>query len=226
MNQLRQFDLELADLRRALSGMGDLVVRSVTLAVDSMLAPTVDARVRVRVYEDQLDTMDSEIEDRCHRIMALQSPLAGDLRLLVSATRVTMDLENIGDLAESMAKRASALAKAPRIVSPTVLEPLGRLAIDMLRRSVAVFVDGDVVGGSRLVADEKESDRMTKIGYGEIQQAMIKDPEHIPSYLLQHRSLGHLEQMCDLALSIAEEAVYAHHGKMARHQKNILEQEL
>jgi phosphate transport system protein len=226
MSQIRHFDLEIADLKRSLAGMGSLVQKTLDMAVEAVLAPTIEARERARSYEDQLDKLDSDIEERCHQILALQSPMAGDLRLLVSAMRVTLDLENIGDLAESLAKRATAIARQDRVVNPAVLEPLGRLALDMLRRAIQVFIAGDVEGGKRLVADEAESDRMTKAGYAELQGRMRDDTAHIDEYLHLHRALSHLEHICDLALSIAEEAVYAHRGKLVRHHRDELEREL
>lgn len=226
MNQVRQFELEIADLKRSLAGMGDLVLKTLEMAVAAILQPSIDARERARAYEDQLDKLDSDIEERCQQILALQSPLAKDLRLLVSAMRVTLDLENIGDLAESLAKRATAIARQERVINPLVLEPLGGLAIDMVRRAVQVFIAGDVDGGSRLVGDEAESDRMTKAGYAELAQRMRDDTAHVDEYLHLHRALSHLEQICDLALSVAQEAVYAHHGKLIRHQRSELEREL
>ena len=226
MNQVRHFEIEIADLKRSLAGMGDLVLRTLRMAVEAILAPTIDARERARAYEDQLDKLDSDIEERCQQILALQSPMARDLRLLVSSMRVTLDLENIGDLAESLAKRATAIARQERVINPIVLEPLGNLAVDMVRRAVEVFIAGDSDGASRLVADEAESDRMTKAGYAELTQRMRDDTAHVDEYLHLHRALSHLEHICDLSLSIAQEAVYAHRGKLIRHKKEELEREL
>lgn len=226
MGQLRQFEIEIADLKRSIAGMADLVQRSLELAIDAILEPTVDARERARAFEDQLDKYDSDIESRCQEILALQSPMAGDLRMLVSSMRVTMDLESIGDLSESIAKRASAIAARGRVVNPGALEPLARLSIDMVRRSTRVFIAGDADGAKNLVADEKESDRLTKEGYRELQDRMREDGHHIDEYLYLHRALSHFEHICDLALSIAEEAVYAHRGKLVRHHRTELEREL
>jgi phosphate uptake regulator len=67
MNQIRHFDLELADLKRSLVSMGNMVERSLSIAVEAIIRPTVEAREQCRVLEEQLDTLETAIEDRCHR---------------------------------------------------------------------------------------------------------------------------------------------------------------
>lgn len=226
MTQTRPIDTEMANLKRSVATMGHFVERSLHLAVEALRHPVIDARERARTFEDQLDSLDSEIEENCHRILALQSPVARDLRMLVSAMRVTIDLENIGDLAESLAKRATNIARNTIVGNPSVLEPLSNLARDMVHRCLACFIAGDLDEATRLVADEKESDRLTKAGYAEIQRQMRDDPEHIGEYLQLHRALSGLEQICDLALAIAEEAVYAHKGRIVRHHHGDLDAKL
>lgn len=111
MNQIRHFDLDLAELKRSLVNMGNLVERSLGIAVEAIQRPSIEAREQCRVIEEQLDTLETAIEDRCHQIIALQQPMAGELRLVISSMRITSDLEQVGDLAESVAKRASYIAR-------------------------------------------------------------------------------------------------------------------
>lgn len=217
MNQVRHFELELAELRRSLVGMGDLVVRELTLAVDGIVRPTPEVREQAGRLEEEADRLETAIEDRCHAIMALQSPMARDLRLLISALRITEKLEQIGDCGESLAKRASYIALHQQVTNPPQLEDLGRLVVEMVRHAMATFVSGDGPTARSVVEDERRSDRLTKECYGFIQGAMTADPQRIKEYTHLLRAVGLLEQIGDLALSITEESMYLYRGQNVRH---------
>ena len=201
MTQIRHFDLEIAELKRSLATMGDLVERAIEFATRAIAHPTVEAREQARVFEDQLDALDTAIEDRCHQVLALQAPMAKDLRLLVSTMRVTLDLENIGDLAESLAKRATYIARHRLVRNP-----------DAANTTLA----------KQVMDDEDRADELTKEGYSELRQLMREEPDRIDEYLHLHRALSHLEHIADIAVSIAEETVYATRGQMVRHHHEQL----
>lgn len=222
MSQIRHFDLEIAELKRSLATMGDLVERAVDFATRAIAHPTVEAREQARVFEDQLDALDSAIEDRCHQVLALQAPMAKDLRLLVSTMRVTLDLENIGDLAESLAKRATYIARHRLVRNPEATRPLSDLARSMVHRAIESFIAGNIDLAKQVMEDEDRADDLTKEGYAELRQLMREEPERIDEYLHLHRALSHLEHIADIAVSIAEETVYATRGQMVRHHHEQL----
>jgi phosphate transport system protein len=222
MTQIRHFDLEIAELKRSLATMGDLVERAVDFAARAIANPTVEAREQARVYEDQLDMLDSAIEDRCHQILALQAPMARDLRLLVSTMRVTLDLENIGDLAESLAKRATYIARHRLVRNPEATKPLSDIAKSMVHRAIESFITGNVALAKQVMDDEDRADELTKEGFAELKQFMRAEPDRIDEYLHLHRAFSHLEHIADIAVSIAEEAVYTQRGQMIRHHHDQL----
>jgi phosphate transport system protein len=217
MNQIRHFDLELAELKRSLVGMSNLVEQTLQLAVQAIIEPSIKAKEEVGGIEERIDELDSAIEERCHQIISLQSPMARDLRLLISATRITSDLEQVGDLAESIAKRAYYIASHHRVRNPEALPVLGELAREMVHQSIEAFVGGDIATGRRILEEEEEADRLTKTCYHQIQDEMQKQPEFIKEYTHLLRAVGHLEHVADIAVSIAEESVYIHSGQLVRH---------
>jgi phosphate transport system protein len=218
MNQIRHFDLDLAELKRSLVSMGNLVEQTVEMSVKTILQPTLEVRDEVRAIEDQIDTLETSIEERCHQIIALQSPMARDLRFLISATRITSDLEQIGDLAESVSKRAHYIARHQLVRNPTQLEVLGNLVRKMIHQAIDAFVRGDLDIAGGIQVEEDDADRLTKACYKEIQAAMVAQPELIKEYTHLLRAVGHLEHMADIGVSIAEEATYIHKGHLIRHQ--------
>ena len=224
MNQIRHFDLELAELKRSLVTMGNLVERSLSIAVESILKANVEGREQVRILEEQVDTLETVIEDRCHTIIALQQPMAGELRLVISAMRITSDLEQVGDLAESIAKRASYIARNHRVDNPEALAILGHLAVDMVHHSMESFVTGNLNLARGVLTDEDSADDLTKQCYERIQVAMQEQPEKIREYTHLLRAASLLEHIGDIAVSIAEETVYIHRGTNIRHHHDSLDE--
>jgi phosphate transport system protein len=218
MTQLRHFDLELAELKRDLVGMGNLVERSLALGIQCILAPNLDGREAVEGIEERVDALETAIEERCHRIIALQSPMARDLRFLISATRITADIEQVGDLAESIAKRGHYIARHSGTVrNPDQLKPLSELSRAMVHQALDAFVTGDIETAKRILLEEDQADRLTKESYKAIMESMLAQPELIKEYTHLLRAVGHLEHIADIAVSVAEEAVYIHRGQLIRH---------
>jgi len=218
MMTIRHFELDLAELKRALVGMGNLVEEMVGAAAKGIVEPNMELRDQVGEMEQRIDALETTIEDRCHQIIALRSPMAGDLRFLISATRITSDLEQVGDLAESITRRAHYIARHHAITNPPALPGLGSLARTMVREALEAFVGGELAIAKRILAEEDQADRLTKESYRAIQEAMKAAPDLINEYTHLMRAVGHFEHIADIAVSIAEEAMYIHHGTLSRHQ--------
>jgi phosphate transport system protein len=187
---MRHFDLELADLKRSLITMGNLVERSLAVAVEAINHPNVSAREQCRSFEDQLDQMENAIEDTCHKLIALQRPAVSELRLVIAAMRITSELEQMGDRAESISKRAASIAKNTLIENPPELPALGELVLGMVRHTLESFLSGNLIMAKGVIVDEDESDHLTKECYHRIQEAMARNPALIKEYT-------HLLRGCD-----------------------------
>jgi phosphate transport system protein len=222
MNTPRHFDLEISELKRSIVAMGDLALQSVALAVESINAPRVAVREEAKVIEQTLDEMHSQIEERGHQIIALHSPVAGDLRFLISSLRIISDLEQIGDLGESVCKRAAYIARHQSVPNPPDLAQLGALARNMVQQSIEAFVTHDLTRARAVFDEEPITDRLTKQCYKSIQQGMAETPGRIQEYTHLLRGVGHLEHIGDIAVSVAEEAVYVHDGRLLRHHREDL----
>lgn len=225
MTQLRQFELELADLKRSIVAMGDMVDRALGLAIEGVQRPTADLRERARTLEDGVDAMETVIEERCHTIIALQNPMVRDLRFIISAMSIASDLEQIGDHAESVSKRAYFIACHNPVANPPALHDLGMLAQQMLRQSMDAFVTGNAEVTQKVIDDEPQTDRQTKACYAFIQERMAESPTTIKEYTHLLRAVSSLEQIGDLAMAIAEETVFMHQAQMIRHHHEQLKKE-
>ena len=224
MTQLRHFELELADLKRSIVAMGDMVDRAVGLAIEGIQRPSADLRERARTLEDGVDAMETVIEDRCHTIIALQNPMVRDLRFIISAMSIASDLEQIGDHAESISKRAHYIACHSPVANPAELGELGRLAQTMLRQSMDAFVTGNAEVTRKVIDEEPQTDQLTKACYAFIQDRMAEEAPRIKEYTHLLRAVSALEQVGDLAMAIAEETVFMHQAQMIRHHHETLKQ--
>jgi phosphate transport system protein len=220
--QLRHFEIEISELKRHLVAMGDLVGQAVDLAVGGIQAPSADLRDRSRDLESQIDAMETAIEDRCHAILALQSPMVRDLRFLISSLAIAGHLEQVGDRARSISKRAHYIACNNPIENPPELAELGRLAREMLRRAMDAFTTGNGDSTKAVIADEPRSDDLTKACYTWIQERMAAQPARIKEFTHLLRAVGSLEQIGDLAQAIVEETVFIHQAAHVRHHHELL----
>lgn len=217
MNQISHFEIELAELKRSLVSMGNLAEQMLELGISTIVRPVTEAREQVSVMERKLDELDTAIEDRCHELIALHSPLAKDLRFLISAMRITTDIEQVGDLAESLVKRADYVARHHVITNPEHLQELGTIALRMFNKAMDAFISGKVELAQEVIVDEDRADELTKRCYKDIQALMMTQIPHIKEYTHQLRGVGNLEHVADIAVSIAEEAIYIHRGLLLRH---------
>src|SRR5207237_8959832 len=120
--RVRHFDIELEELNQALLEMGALVESSIHCSVQALVNR--DERMARRVIEDEvrINQMELDIDARVTRLLALNQPVAGDLRQLIIALKINTDLERMGDLAVNIAERAISLSKVPP-VKPVIYTP-------------------------------------------------------------------------------------------------------
>ncbi len=224
MSHMRKFDLELSELKESLVSMGSLVEKALAISVEAIQTPIAGVRATAGELEQRIDQLDTQIEERCHVLIALQSPMASDLRFLISTTRITSDLEQAADLAESVAKRADFIARHHPVANPGHLPALCQLTCTMFRQALDALVAGRFDEARGILIEEDRADALTKLCYESIQQSMQREPDSIAEYTHLLRAVSYLEQIADIAVAIAEQAVYIHRGHLVMHPKeHVLE---
>ena len=219
---MRHFEIELAELRGELVAMGGLVEQAIRQAVAALTHPVAAAREQAKALDDQLDAKHSELENRLHTLLALQMPKATDLRLVVSSLRIISVFEQMGDLAEGVSKRAAWIARHQLIGNPQALRELCDLVVAMIRDGIEAYTTGAIDTARRILQEEDRSDILTKQCFREIQQSMADRPDVIREFTHLLRAVANLEYIGDLAVQIAEEAVFIHAGRMVRHHHEDL----
>lgn len=211
-----QFEEELEKLRNRLLAMGSEADRAVADSIRALDERDLSLAEKVIEDDDRIDEMDLQIEAECMRLIALQHPLARDLRLVGTALKIITDLERIGDHAVDVAKVARKLSNAG---GNRTLADLPRMATSvrrMLKTALDAFVRHDLSLVESVVDADDEVDDLFHSIRSDLHQAMQKDPELVVegSYLL---FVAHyLERMADHAVNIAERVHFVETGNLAQ----------
>lgn len=215
-----QYEEELEKLREMLLAMGSEADQAVAGAMRALTERDLALANQVIEHDDRIDEMDLEIETHSMRLLALQQPIARDLRLIGTALKVITDLERIGDHSVDIAKVARKLAGTGANRPLADLPRMAGIVRDMLKNALDAFIRHDVeLVDTVVVADDAVDDLFHKIR-GDLHETMKRDPELVveASYLL---FVAHyLERMADHAVNIAERVYYVETGQLAQLAKS------
>ncbi len=170
--------------------------------------------------DDRLDQMEIDIEEECLKILALHQPVAIDLRFIVSVLKINSDLERIGDLAVSIAKRAPSInPKVTITLNPDYLDMATDVQL-MLRKSLDALVNMDVRLAKEVRKMDDNIDELNRNIRKQIKAHIIRAPENIESYIQILGIPRDLERIGDHASNIAEDVIYMVEGIIVRHDKS------
>jgi phosphate transport system protein len=216
---MRHFAEELEQLNQALLEMGGLVESSIHTSVQALVLG--DDRLAQRVREDEMliNKMELDIDARVTRLLALNQPVAGDLRLLVMCLKINTDLERMGDLAANVAERAVSLNKlAAPLGRPLVDMPrMASMVEDMLHRTLDAFVRRDADMASAILPADDDVDQLRDGVYKELIDLMRREPTLVDAAVHLMFVARSLERIADHATNIAEDVIYLVRGIDVRH---------
>jgi len=140
----RHFIEELQRLKERLLEMGDLATSRIDRAVSGLTSRDPVILGDVIQGDESINALQIELDDRCFKLLALRQPMATDLRLIMSTTRITSDLERVGDLAVNVAEAAARYIQYPPVKPLIDLPKMSEFAQQMLRDALSSFVSGEV----------------------------------------------------------------------------------
>jgi phosphate transport system protein len=210
---------ELTDLRRAILSMGASVEQRVARAISGLLDHDLEAARSVRTGDREIDTMEIDIESECLRVLALTQPVAGDLRFVLAVLRINSDLERIGDLAKSLAKRVLALGDHPRVEAPGILADMAYGAKKMLADALQALSNGDAEACREIRRSDKSVDESQKEMFIWAQKEIHRCVDNTEAVLDLLSIARKLERIADIATNIAEDVIFIISGALVRHQK-------
>jgi len=213
-----QFESELEALRDCLNRMGLLVADQTEQALAALVARQAELAGRVIDGDKAVNDLQMEVDDRALRLLALQTPAARDLRLVVAAIKANTDLERIGDQAVNIAETALRLNQAPRLPHETAIATMGTLAVAMTRDALASFLGRDAELARRVLVRDDEVDDLNVTLMRQLIDAMTRDGavvDHALGLVLVGRNL---ERVADHATNMAEDAIFLVEARDVRHR--------
>ncbi len=211
---VKSFDQELKRLTDMLVRMGGIVENQVALASVAIMERNTEAASRTVEEDLKVDALEREVDQFVIRTLALRQPMAGDLRLVVAALKVTGDLERIGDYASNVAKRAIVLAQFP---APYALGGIAHMA-SLVQTQLKIIIDALGTADSEKAIEVWRSDRAVDDIYNtifrELVTYMMEDPRNITPCTHLLFIAKNLERIGDHTTNIAETIYYAVKGEV------------
>lgn len=213
----RHFDHELKALKERLLLMGGRAEGIVRKSIESLRRG--DQALAQQVFEEDraIDRLEIDVEERCLRLLALQQPLAGDLRFITAALKISNDLERVGDHAVNIAGGTTRLAGKPLLKPLVDIPRMADCAVAMLHESLDAFVRRDAESARRLVRRDDVVDDLNRQVFRELLSYMIEDPSTITRAMELVLVSRNLERIADLATNVAEEVVFIAEARIIKH---------
>jgi phosphate transport system protein len=197
--------------------MGTLVESRVRDAMTALMQRQSQLAVSVATGDTAVNDLELEVDDLCIKFLALQNPVASDLRLVRSVIKVNTDLERVGDQAVNIAQGVIALLEKPLLRPALDVARLGDIAAGMLHDSLRAFVAQDVAVAQSVLERDDEADALRDGLFRILLTHMMSDPGSIERALGLILVSRCLERIADHATNIAEEAIFAVEGRVVRH---------
>ncbi|HWG33300.1 MAG TPA: phosphate signaling complex protein PhoU [Gemmatimonadaceae bacterium] len=217
-NGFRHFHDQMDELKARLLAMSTRAEEMIEHAVDALLHNDQGIAEMVIASDAELNALEVEIEQRAVALLALQQPMARDLRFIVGAIRVSSDLERIGDHAVNIAQSSQRLIEQRATLVPDPeIEDMARRARLMLSDSLDAFLRSDGALGRRVCQADDAVDALHDSIFRILLTHMMGDARTITPSLELLLVSRNLERVADLATNIGEDAVYLAEGKQIKH---------
>jgi phosphate transport system protein len=211
------FEAELQNLRNQLLTMGGLVEERVHRAVHSLVNRKEEAAQRIIAADNEINDLQMDIDDRCLKLLATQTPLAVDLRLITSAMKINADLERIGDQAVNIAESVLVLIPQAPLKPLIDIPRMAAIAEKMIRDALDAFVKKDAELARDVLRRDDEVDELKDQVFRELLTYMMADPGTIQRALSLILISRNLERIADHATNIAEDVIFITEAKDVRH---------
>ena len=221
------YEMELQEIKDGLIYLGALTEKAIQMAMQSLTERKSDLAHRVIKDDDEIDKLDSELEERCIRILALRQPTAIDLRFITTAIKITGHLERIGDMAVNIAEKAIQMNEEPQLKPYIDLPRMAGIVGEMIKNSLDALIKNDLDLAEKVRQIEQIVDDLNEQIFRELLTFMMEDSKAIHRALLIMQVSKNLERIADHAKGIADMVTYMVTGECVRHQTcDLKEKEL
>ena len=210
---IKAFDEDIDRLRGLISEMGQKAHEAIREAMRCLVERDTEGALRVVERDKEIDRLEIETEKRVVQLIALRAPMAGDLRDVVAALKISGVVERIGDYAKNIAKRVPLLENIGQIEPLSLLPEMARIATEMVHDILTAFVERDADAALRVMERDNAVDDFYDSIFRTLLTHMMENPQSIGQSAHLLFIAKNLERAGDHATNIAEMVYYAATGE-------------
>jgi len=207
------FQEQLCQLRNDILQMGNLVENAIAMTAVAMANQDLEMAQKVVMEDDNIDQLQLAIENRCLSLLALQQPMARDLRFIGTALKINTDLERMGDYARNISKIVLRIGNEPLIKPLVDLPRMAELAQQMVRENLTAFVQQDRVLALQAARHDRIINKLYKKTFTELVELMARDTKTITQSMYLLFIARYLERIGDHATNLSEWIIYMISGE-------------
>ncbi|MGQ9807020.1 MAG: phosphate signaling complex protein PhoU [Armatimonadota bacterium] len=208
------FEEQLTELQQDILRMSSVVEDMIRLSMHSLAHRDVDEARRAQEMDDIVDELNLKIENNCLHLLALQQPMARDLRVIAAALKIITDVERMGDYTVDIAKMSIRLVNAPASPSYAKLQRMSEVVIRMLRETLQAFVSHDLDLIQSMIAGDDEVDRLNREVHAEVLEQIQQNPSSAELGIGVILMSRFLERIADHCTNVGERVYYMQTGEL------------
>jgi phosphate transport system protein len=213
----KHFQDEMDALKQKLLTMASHAETALSNSIKGLVDRNDDLARQVISDDSIIDHFEIEIDEMAIALLALQGPMASDLRLITVAMKISQDLERVGDEATTIARRSVELSQEPQLKPYVDIPRMADLAMEMLNEGLDAFVNHDSNKARGVIPKDKVVDDINRQLQRELVSYMIERPTTITRCLNLMVISKSIERIADHAKNVAEEVVFLYEGRDIRH---------
>jgi phosphate transport system protein len=220
MTRIR-FQQSLEELKEQLLVMAGLAEQSIQRAIEAYRVHDLSICDLVNRSEMAINRLEREIDQAALDLLAMEQPMAIDLRFILSVIKINADLERVGDAAKSISDRVRSMEQMPQADLPVDIPRMAELAEEMVRKSLQSFIEGDADLARSILTMDDAVDAMNRAAYKALTKVMEEQSHLAPQALNALMISRALERVADHATNIAEDVIFWVQGDDVRHHKSL-----
>jgi phosphate transport system protein len=216
MTRIR-FHQNLDDLKEKLLVMAGMAEQAIQRSIEAYRVRDLSICDLVQRSEPAINRQEREIDQMALDLLAMEQPMAIDLRFILAVIKINADIERVGDQAVNIAGRVRDLQAMPPVDIPVDIPKLASMAASMVRRALQSFIDADANLAESVIAMDDQVDQMNNAIYRTLSKLIHDEPSQTPQALNVLLIARNLERVGDHATNIAEDVIFWVRGADVRH---------
>lgn len=212
-----RFHQSLGDLKEKLLVMAGLAELSIERAIEAYRTGNMELCEQVDRTEVAVNQYEREIDQMALDLLAMEQPMAIDLRFILAVIKINADIERVGDAATNVVTRVREMQAFSAVDLPVDIPRMAALATDMVRRALQAFIEADADAAEKVLALDDAVDKLNRNAYFALLNVMREQPQQTPQALNALVIARALERVADHATNIAEDVIFWVRGADVRH---------